>query len=445
MKNIFKRLFSLSMAAVLSCSLAGCAAEVSKKPEPPAEEGLLKELDEVPVYTDSGERMMISFMNEMRPKYEDRDEAWQILKESGINTFHSWGHAEWYVEYCEKYGIDYMPFIYGKTPQEYDVKIMPEDLSDSYVGFSYHDEPKYNELDMFSDLAANHQQYFPDEYFYVNLFPYYEGADTAYLSGHTYAEYISKFCEVVYGEIEANRFLSVDIYPLSTAGIHPYFLYTYENIAEYAKAYDATFHFYLCATEHWGYRALNEENLRYMINVPMTYGATAMSYFTYVTYGSGGIFGPGIVSEDGLTKNPQYDVVKQINSEYLNWDHVFKNFKWQETMCLEGTNGGQNPVYTPLEFNVDTIDIIKSVVASEDTLIGRFTGKTSDEIGLMITNFTDPAENKTDTVELELLEANKAIVYVRGVPQVVDVVDGKLTLEILAGDAAFVIPVEIKE
>ena len=63
----------------------------------------------------------------------------------------------------------------------------------------------------------------------------------------------------------------------------------------------------------------------------------------------------------------------------------------------------------------------------------------------MITNFTDPAENKTDTVELELLEANKAIVYVRGVPQVVDVVNGTLSLEILAGDAAFVIPVEIKE
>ena len=114
-------------------------------------------------------------------------------------------------------------------------------------------------------------------------------------------------------------------------------------------------------------------------------------------------------------------------------------------MCLEGEEGTANTLYSKLQFNVDSIDIIESVTASEDTLIGRFTGKTSDEIGLMITNFTDPAENKTDFVDLKLLEANKAIVYVRGVPQVVDVVNGTLSLEILAGDAAFVIPVEIKE
>ena len=62
----------------------------------------------------------------------------------------------------------------------------------------------------------------------------------------------------------------------------------------------------------------------------------------------------------------------------------------------------------------------------------------------MVTNFCDPVNQRTAHVQLSLLDANRAIVYLRGVPTVVDVTDGNLELDIAPGDAMFVIPLAIK-
>ena len=90
-----------------------------------------------------------------------------------------------------------------------------------------------------------------------------------------------------------------------------------------------------------------------------------------------------------------------------------------------------------------SIDIISSASSDEDVLIGRFTGK-DNEIGLMVTNFSDPINQRTAHVQLSLLDANRAIVYLRGTPTVVEVTDGNLELDIAPGDAMFVIPLAIK-
>ena len=43
-----------------------------------------------------------------------------------------------------------------------------------------------------------------------------------------------------------------------------------------------------------------------------------------------------------------------------------------------------------------------------------------------------------------ITDANRAIVYRNGVPETVEVKDGALTLEVGVGEAAFVIPVNLK-
>lgn len=249
---------------------------------------------------------------------------------------------------------------------------------------------------------------------------------------------------VVFSKITENRVLSVDCYPLNADGtMKAEWLTCYETVAEYAKRYNADFHFYVANTRHWGYRAMDLTNLRYMVNVAMTYGGNALSYFTYVTYGDYLRQGwdEGIVkNEDGITPTPVFGIVRQMNSELLSWDHVFLNFDWETTMCIEGTNGGTNALYRELCFNAESIDIIDAIKASEDTLAGRFTGK-NGEIGLMVTNFSDPKDGLTDNVELRLKEANTAIVYVNGRRSVKTLSDGKLNLSLAAGEAAFIIPI----
>lgn len=446
MKKLLK-FISIVLSVALLAAAGGCTDPSEPEKEQPQDNTLLQTLSSVPVYEDHGEKMLISYMNEMRPVGGRYDEAFQILQESGINAVFSWGYSKTYEEYSEKYGLDYMPHIYEKMPEQALQEAGGGEFAANVTGFNYFDEPAYNKIDDFVAIAENHEENWSDKLFYINLHPCwfedeYEPGKT--LDGHNYTEYIAHYCDTIFSRISANRFLSVDYYPLLANGtIKDAWLYTYENVAEYAKEYDATFHFYLATTEHNGYRKTDLNNLRYTINVAMTYGGQAMSYFNYVSYNETETWKNGLVSVDGLTRYDEYYMAQQVNGELLKWDHVFLNFDWQSVMCVEGTSDGVNPLFSRLQFNVDSIDIIEGITASEDTLVGRFTGK-EGEIGLMVTNLSDPIYGKTDTVSLDLLEATKAIVYVRGEQEVIDLQNGTLNLTILPGDAAFVIPLEIK-
>lgn len=443
-----KKILAVMLVASFCLALTGCGGGTGgpEIPEQPTKEGLLWEYTEMPEYSDGGERMVISFMNEARPDGKDLEKSFEVLQQSGITAYAPWGYDYGKEPFCERYDLMYLPHTEEKTPQEVSQYLMPDKISDNVIGFYYRDEPTYAQISGYSEDAKNHQDYYSDKLFLVNLLPDWKSdRGEGGRFGGEYTDYVAHYCDVVFSQITENRLLSVDCYPLNADGtIKPEWLTCYETIAEFAKEYDADFHFYVANTQHWGYRALDLDNLRYMVNVAMTYGGNALSYFTYVTYedklAEG--WGDGLVKIDGVTPSETYALAQQVNRELLSWDHVFLNFKWEDTMTLEGTSGGENPLYKDLQFNAKKIDIIEEAVCSEDTLIGRFTGK-NDEIGLMVTNFSDPKDGKTDTVELTLKEANKAIVYVNGTPSVMDVTEGKMTLELAAGAAAFVIPVEL--
>ena len=413
--------------------------------------GLLQLRSEIPVYTDNGERMFISFMNECRPNDDQVENAWTTMVNCGITAFHSWGASQTYIGLCKKYGLDFIPFINLNAPQELATNgipgFSPTRDEKTVLGFSYYDEPNYDKTSELEELAKNHAENYPNKLFYVNLHPCWaedEYVDGKTLCGHNYTEYVEHYCNTVFSHITTNRFLSVDYYPLLSDGtIKTEWLYTYENIAKAAKEYGAKFHFYVASTEHYSYRKLDENNLRYLVNVAMTYGADAMSYFTYATYETSDNWKTSMVDTSGTVKYDEYYIAQKINLELLSWDHVFLNFDWESTMTVEGSNDGANPNYQRLQFSAESIDVISSVNSDEDILIGRFTGK-DNEIGLMVTNFCDPINERTAHVELSLVDANRAIVYNRGVPTVVGVIDGKLSLEIAPGDATFIIPLAIK-
>ena len=64
----------------------------------------------------------------------------------------------------------------------------------------------------------------------------------------------------------------------------------------------------------------------------------------------------------------------------------------------------------------------------------------------MVTNFTDPdVVTSNNEIVMQLKEANKAIIYINGVREVVDLDNQTLKLSLKPGEAAFVIPLEIAE
>ena len=410
--------------------------------------GVLKQLSTLPEYQDNGDRMFIYTFQEPRPQYKALDEACKNIADCNFNSCMTWGYKAEYTPLLEKYGVAVMPYIDGANPQTLSGDLSPENISDNIKGFYYKDEPSFEEMyTIVKPCAVNHATYYNDKLFFVNLNPYWEGNETnenSFHKGYTYDEYVAEFCGQAFGYIERNRILSVDFYPLMQDGTQRnVWLYTYETLAKYAQECDATFHFYVMATEHYGYRRLDMSNLRYMVNVGLTYGASAMSYFTYLSYEDQTAFEHGLVSPDGLTKYDSYYMAQTMNAECLAWDHIFMNFKWQSTMFVEGKDEKNlNQQFLKAQVNVESIEIINSVTATRDTIVGEFLGS-NDEVGLMVTNFCDPVGKVTDKVTLNLKEANKAILYYRGERSVVDIQNGILELSITPGDAIFVIPLEV--
>ena len=61
----------------------------------------------------------------------------------------------------------------------------------------------------------------------------------------------------------------------------------------------------------------------------------------------------------------------------------------------------------------------------------------------MVVNFSEPSLGQTDYVTIDFIGGvTKALVYINGEPQTMDVVDGKLQLKLIAGGGAFVYPVQ---
>ena len=322
----------------------------------------------------------------------------------------------------------------------------PENIDDSIGGFQYCDEPTYNDIDTLEETLNNHVTNYPNKGYYVNLNPCWlndEGVVNSILNGHTYPEYVSHFCDVVFSKITYDRWVSLDLYPLLKNSWRDSWLYSYETVAEYAKAYEATFGFYIGNMMHYDYRKLNETDLRFMINVALTYGGRALQYFTCVNYEPGGTFeGNGLLSGDGLTKYDEYYMAKTVNEENLKWDHIFMNFDWQETMLVKGYNNlFENVNFTHCKNDVSKLDGVKSLTSNEDLIVGRFDGQNNDT-GYMITNFNDCVSNKNAsiTIEFENSSVDKAIVYHRGEQSLTSIEGAKLDLEITTGDAYFVIP-----
>ena len=415
--------------------------------------GLLKKLSSVPEYKDNGETMFISYMWGPSGTGDILDQAIKIVDECNITVLHPIGEND-YVKTLplqDKYGLYSILDLNGEDPAKYD-SLKPENISNRVLGFNWMDEPYYEHIGgRLLDATAVHNQNYADRIFYSNLNPCWGGNENSTANGDMYGGldyngYVAHYADTVMSQLDSHKFISVDVYPLIQSGLtmRDDWLYTYENLAVYANAYDAVFHFYLCSTIHNGYRELNEKNLRYMVNVAMTYGGSAMSYFQWTSDYKNSNWGTALTSNGGLTIHDSYYHAQKINAECLSWDHIFMNFKWQETMCLYGDKvSSHTNQYNRLQFKVDEIDIIENISASLDTIVGRFTGA-NDEVGVMITNFADPdVITSNDEVSVKFKEANKAIVYVDGVKTVCDLNNGVLNIDIAPGSAAFVIPLEV--
>lgn len=432
---MYKKILILMLAMFL-ITLLGCETE---KPN----NGFFKELKELPNYDDYDETFWIGGWNDPEITLVN----YQNAKDMGLNKMFVWrGKTQAQLEnlfsYAKTVGIDIIYTVEGNKLNELTEKKTLLRYKDDIFGINVFDEPKAQKIPELYDIGKSYNEF--NSIKYVNLYPSTVGPENTGYSD--YEDYARRVVNEFIIKQEGLQILSQDLYPLKGTPANPkivkVWLQDMEIITKLGIEYGLFTHFFIQSTKHFDYRRTSTETLRYQMNVFLTHGAKGLTHFTYAHDGDGR-FDVAITYFDGR-KTEKYDMAKTVNHELLAWDHVYLQFDIIENMYVLGEGHSSNPCFELTKYDVESFDYIKAIHTTEDAVLGNFKDKDGN-YAFMITNFSDPDLNKTNYVEIDLDNANTAIIYINGIKKIVELNDGILNLELKPSEGAFVIPFNLKK
>ena len=323
----------------------------------------------------------------------------------------------------------------------------------AFEGFYSFDEPNRSQFDWIANDLTKWQNSKYKDYTYMLTMMSGDGTSDR-------DTFLSEYCEKVLKN-NKDKILQYDKYPLwadISDKTMPYIekdtLGVLEDMARYAKKYEAELYAFLQTTEYSNGAARAMESahdVRFQVAMYLAYGAKGFPCFTYVSMPNAG-FGDAMIEADG-TIYPTYYYVQEVFQELFDWEHVYMDFEWNGTMTLLGQNrsqyGSQNENHiTSLAFSLEEHDRIKKIKNENDLLVGTFEDSKGYD-GFLITSYTDPYYKKSNEIEIEFNETSKALIYHNGQLVTTDeaetyyaLQDGKLVWELETGDYLFVIPVK---
>lgn len=304
------------------------------------------------------------------------------------------------------------------------------------------DEPGANQFKRLGIYKEKYESYMPDKDFYVNLFPTYASLDQR--DGRTYEQYIEEYLTVVKPE-----FLSYDHYPLmlfyGQSQLTDDYLMNLEIVAQKTKQNNIPFWLFIQTISYSNAsgtqtRRPTESDLRWQMAVSMAFGAQGLQHFCYWTPSSGGIesFTDGMIDQNGNISELYY-AAQNTNKEVLSFDHVYLSFDWQGVLTHSVDEDNVHVNFRMLDYALKSHNRIKQVTSTQDLLIGTFKDENNND-AFMIVNYNDPALKLENEFEITFNKAKQAIVYIKGVKQVVKLDKGKLKMNLESGEGVFVIP-----
>ena len=305
-------------------------------------------------------------------------------------------------------------------------------------------DPQPEIMDQLAAVAEEHMRLYPDNNpaFLVNLLGYIAYPD---YEGDYFQYYLDKVASKI---TTGKKILSFTAYPMSIQKGVPALERTYlanlELAATTAKDLGAIVNFFMQSVKfaHDSPDEITLESMRFQFNCDLTYGVRGFTYFTYRDALSYFDYGRALVSIDvsGATY-PAYHIAKQVNLEVKALQHIFLNFDWLGTMPVVGSENDEegNLNFEGMKNPLQSIPFIKGCTATQDTIIGQFVdGEGRD--GLMVTNFTNPYNNLSDTVRIEFKNAKKVACYINGVEKIYNLSNNTLKIKLAAGEGVFMIP-----
>ena len=281
---------------------------------------------------------------------------------------------------------------------------------------------------------------------YVNLLPSY--ASSAQLSGAagdtttTYEDYVKFYFDNLAGLL---GYVSYDHYPFTASeSVRTNHLYDLAMMASYCKANDVELRAFVQAYhyqktgENVDQSLTTKAQLSWQIYSALAFGAKEISYYGYYA----------LYDWKTSTKTTAYEWAKDINNDIASFGNAFMAYDWQGVMFYDkGETSAQ--MQAVKNGNADTAvtassNMVKSAIVSSDEV--SFVSTTDTILGVFATEAGDDAYlvanydlTSSSTVTLTFANATSAIVYVNGAQTTVALENGVLTLNLGAGEGAFVV------
>lgn len=289
---------------------------------------------------------------------------------------------------------------------------------------------------------------------------------TAYKTA--YANFLNNYTTKVLNNLgNAGKTICYDNYPfgkkdalwglISSDSMADDYLFNMLIAAKEAKNAPEGTHFGICVQTFTGEYTNGRditcpEEVTFQLYTGISMGADMFEYFTYDTYndlGTGKVEVNGIIDVNG--KKRIYDLVKTANTEVFPWAKIIKAYDWQGIQLSKGKTHDNSTDFDSINsaFKGDSVlltdstnGVLSTVSSNRDAVIGCF--KKDGKDGYMIVNYNDPKNKKyNNTVDMTFADCSSVTVYTSDGTNVneqnVAVTDGKYSVTIAPGKAAFVV------
>lgn len=320
----------------------------------------------------------------------------------------------------------------------------------AYAGKNFKDEPSYSEFDRLAGYIEDFERDNPGKIYVNNLYPYFTATSSL---GGTYENYVKGYIDTVLNKVSGKKILMCDIYPLKPGArgnyIMPGYLYNLETTAHYTMNTDIEVDYYYQAHGHMVYRDITSvKDVLFQFNTLMAYGVKGFWAFTYrdqrgVDFQSGHAL-VNVVNKYGTfttTKHDVYYFVKDAIAQMKTLQEAYLHFDYKGTKAIIGklNEDGYNDCFDLLNYNLSELNSIKSVDCSQDTIIGQFEKDGVD--AYLVSNFTEPTQDKSDKVNIQFKGKSKARIYRNGIVEEIEILQDKLSIILNSGEAAFIIAI----
>lgn len=329
----------------------------------------------------------------------------------------------------------------------------------TFKGFSFRDEPDYEHAKTFGAVKDYLTGLKSDLFFFTSLLPIY--ADPVRLTNNYTGSTVDAYKDYVNAFMEETGTFAYDHYPLfldpvsGETRLDSTWLQNLRLVAERAKESDSDTGITVqsCAfgpagkqnVEEYKRAVTTKADVSFQVYSALAYGMDYLTYFTYWEHwneSDAEEFYSAMVhypEQNGgePVKTEAYYAVKEVNEEIKKFDHVFLKFDWEGTMALTKKDAAKSPMLA--EAGKYSSPRIASATATDETIIGCMKDENGYD-GFMIVNVTDPGKDLSDQVTVTFKKASKAIVYVQGEEQTVELKDGSYTFDLTSGEGVFVIP-----